>query len=534
MAKLSDAWDDLQTLYIRSGGRQVEVRLPGDTLLREVHEAILNSLANTPQQRQQKEEDSLSHTVTLITSETPICAADNSWEDLSGISLKSEHHTDSFALLQSQEAPNHDDHEPSEIVLVMADSLPQGKSYTSSMAFSEAGSDPSLHDLSRLRGSALYSYMWLSFQWVEPQEQGTYHVLPVQFYEAMRVFVALSLWLIVGFELYNLIHGFHEFSSDVTMFTALVAVVHRLFWTLRYLVLHHLGVYFFNKHQDTIQDILALSTQISATRWRALRRHLQDLMAASGFFLLFLPLMQKLIPIFIQTSQHLPRHWDATVECVEFFVLIYSRILAMPSFFFLILAAEVHISELKSMEEKVKQCRSSVSELFREYKAMSARIDRSSHAFQIYLVGLLFLLVFWGTLSAYSSVEIFKKLPSTKSSMYGVMLSEGLGTFTVFLCETVFLFSLPLLKLGKITSCLQHLIFVVTTLDCDQQEREGFAFNDEHKILQFSHRLEKYQTYGSLGFKVLGLHITKLKSIWLSLLGPIIAFVGNLLLNEHF
>ena len=149
-------------------------------------------------------------------------------------------------------------------------------------------------------------------------------------------------------------------------------------------------------------------------------------------------------------------------------------------------------------------------------------------------MGLLFLLVLWGTISVYSSVEMFQHIPPANNIFYGVILSECLGTFVVFLCETVFLFSLPLYKAGQISSQLSRLIYTVTTLDSEDQRRRGFALNTEQKIGLFAGLLERHQRYGNVGFKVAGLHITQLKSVWLTLLGPVIVFVGNFLLKEHF
>ncbi|XP_073254098.1 uncharacterized protein [Porites lutea] len=257
-------------------------------------------------------------------------------------------------------------------------------------------------------------------------------------------------------------------------------------------------------------------------------------MAATAFFLVILPLLQKLIPIFIEHAKRVPRNWDVTVETVEFFVLVYSRFMAMPIFFFLILVVQIHILELKDFQEQIQQSDITLTELLRNYNAMTTRIQNSSRAFQPYLMGLLFLLVLWGTISVYSSVEMFQHIPPTNNIFYGVILLECLGTFAFFLCETVFLFSLPLYKSGQIGSQLSGLIFTITTFDSEDQRRRGFPLNTEQKIALFAGLLERHQRYGNVGFKVAGLHITQLKSVRLTHLGPVIVFVGNVLLKEHF
>lgn len=206
----------------------------------------------------------------------------------------------------------------------------------------------------------------------------------------------------------------------------------------------------------------------------------------------------------------------------------------MPIFFFFVLVVEIHILELKDFEEQIQHSERNLTDLFNKYKSLTTRIQKSSQAFQPYLIGLLFLLVLWGTISVYSSVEMFQHIPSRHNVFFSVILSESLGTLLVFLCETVFLFSLPLYKSGQISSQLSRLIYVVTTLDSGEQGRDGFVFDTEEKISLFAGLLERHQRYGNVGFKVTGLHITQLKSVWLTLLGPVIVFVGNFLIKEHF
>lgn len=386
-----------------------------------------------------------------------------------------------------------------------------------------------------LKGSTLYTYMWSTFQWIEPRETGSYsREFSFVFCKIMRVVVALSLWAVVGFEIFNVTNGLPALSASTNTFTSIVAVMHRLLWTLRYVILHHLGMYFFQAHRGHINDILTNSNRVSCTQWRRSHRLIQDLMAATAFVLLALPLLQKLVPIFIERACGIPRNWDVSVETVEFFVLVYSRVTTMPIFFFLILVVQIHILELENFNEQIQQSGTTITELLKKYKTLTKRIQNSSQAFQPFLVALLFLLVLWGTISVYSSVEMFEHVPPPQSIFYGVVLSESLGTFVVFLCETAFLFSLPLYKLGQVSSRLSHLISTVTTLESDDQRRRAFAFDTEEKKVLFASLLERHQRYGKVGFEVAGLQLTQLKSVWLTLLGPVIVFVGNFLLKEHF
>lgn len=354
------------------------------------------------------------------------------------------------------------------------------------------------------------------------------------FFKIMQAGVVFSLWAVMGFEIFNLVNGLPMLLANTNTIASSVAVMHRLLWTLRYVILHNVGLYFFHFHRGHISDILNNSNCITEIQWRKSHRLIYDLMAVTAFFLLLLPLLQKLIPIFVEQANGIPRNWDMNVEIVEFFVLIYSRVVAMPIFFFLILVVQIHILELENFGAEIQQTEKNFTELLKKYKALTKRIQNSSQAFQLYIMVLLLLLVLWGTISVYSSVEMFKHVPSSKSSLFGVSLSESLGTFVVFVCETVLLFSLPFYKLGQVSSKLSRLIFIVATLDCEEQFQRGFTFDSEEKLALFASLLEKHQRYGDVGFRVAGLQLTQLKSLWLTLLGPAIAFVGNFLIKEHF
>ena len=116
-----------------------------------------------------------------------------------------------------------------------------------------------------LRGSSLYTYMWSTFQWIEPREEGNYSgKFPFVLYKVMRAAVALSLWAAMSFEIFNVVNGLSALLASTNTFTSIVAVMHRLLWTLRYVILHHLGLYFFEAHRGHINDILTNNDSVSS------------------------------------------------------------------------------------------------------------------------------------------------------------------------------------------------------------------------------------------------------------------------------
>lgn len=378
-----------------------------------------------------------------------------------------------------------------------------------------------------LRGCFLYCYMWMTFQWIEPIESGAYSgKIPFVVYKIMRFVVALSLWTAVGLKLLLFL------SANTNTLATTVAVTHCLLWTQGYVILYHLGLYFFQAHRGHINDVLNNSHRVSQNQWKHVHQFIQDLMATTAFFLLALPLIIKLIPIFFERASGVRGDWDATVETIKFFVLVYSRVVSMPIFFFFVLVVQIHILEVKEFEEQLTQSKKTLTDLLKQYKALTKRIQESSQAFQPYLIGLLLLLVLWGIVGVYSCLEMFENIPPSDKPLYNAILSNYIGTFIGFVCETSFLFSLPLYKSGQISSRLSNLIYIVTTLDSEDQWRHKYAFDTEAKISHFASLLERHQKYGNVGFKVAGLHITQLKSVCLTLAFPVIAFVGNLLIKK--
>lgn len=498
------------TCYVPHGNHLLPVCVPSDTRLTDLVGALHDANVNL---RETKSKNSVTRSVILVIGQK---GSEAESEDVATLIDP--------AFSSSSSTTNRN---PTEEDATLAVSTPHSSN--------GGDDDPLFPPRMSLKGSSLYTYMWLTFQWIEPREEGNYSgKFPFVFYKIMRAAVALSLWAAMCFEIFNVCNGLSALLANTNTFTSIVAVMHRLLWTLRYVILHHLGLYFFEAHRGHINDILTNKGRVSYIQWQRSLRLINDHMAATAFVLLALPLLQKLVPIFIEHTSRIPPNWDVTVESVEFFVLVYSRVMAMPAFFFLVLVVEIHILELKNFNEQIQQSDTSLTELLRKFKTLSRRIQHSSQAFQPLIVALLFLLVLWGTISVYSSVEMFEGIPSSQSNFYGVVLSECLGTFVVFLCETVFLFSLPLYKLGQVSSQLSHLIYTVTTIDCDDQRERGFVFKTEEKKVLFSGLLERHQRYGNVGFTVAGLQLTQLKSIWLTLLGPVVVFVGNIFLKEQF
>lgn len=85
-------------------------------------------------------------------------------------------------------------------------------------------SDDDQFELS-LHGCFLYTYMCFTFQWIEPNETGRRsRKIPAVFYKIMQAGVVLSLWAVMGFEIYNLMNGLPALLANINTIAASVAV----------------------------------------------------------------------------------------------------------------------------------------------------------------------------------------------------------------------------------------------------------------------------------------------------------------------
>ena len=231
-----------QTIFVCDGtGSRTELVVPADTRVVDVYWLVENYLVKTHRQGVQEE---IMIAIPKPCSQPLLPTA----SDNSGISVGNGVSGDlvgSFGMAIARAETTEDSLLPNRFLDL--DDLES----TSSIESREINHE----DVQKLKHFPLYAFMWLSFQWVEPSELGNYRTSPHWFYKVMGLFVSLSLWCIVGFEFYNLMHGFDQLSSSIQFFTAIVAVFHRFLWTFRYLVIHHLGMHFFAKHQNHVLRI---------------------------------------------------------------------------------------------------------------------------------------------------------------------------------------------------------------------------------------------------------------------------------------
>ena len=221
-----------------------------------------------------------------------------------------------------------------------------------------------------IKKTAVYQYMWRSFQFVEPNDGSNYESNSnFKLCKDMRCIVLLTTWCCAAFELYNFIIGFDQFVTDVNIYKIIVTVLHRIIFIFRYILLQNVGVYVFYNSPLHFEHLLeqVKKERLSSWRWNKAKKLCTKLMVLSLVLLVFLPVIQKVIPLIIEYRLRLPRKWDERVVCAEFVVLIFSRFVAMPILFYLILIIELHCGDIERFKTDLQGSKQQVNKLFSEY-----------------------------------------------------------------------------------------------------------------------------------------------------------------------
>lgn len=373
--------------------------------------------------------------------------------------------------------------------------------------------------------SNLYRYKCFAFQYVENSSH--------RLHKVMRILVCGSMWCCLILELYNFINGFNE-SAERSFFGAAVLKLHRSVWMLRYVLLHNVGMYLFAKHPDKIQkevDILYQQNKEDeheniTNRIKKYERKTKNLMVLSVIFLILLPLLQKVVTIFYKRSLNInsTKVFEA-FETIELITIPYTRIMSMPFFFNLIFLAHIQCLKIKYFTKNLKVTNNPKEQTntINSYVELHNSVKKTSKDFHVYVIFLLTLLLFWGTLGAYYLLEKLQHLSKSLHGSHYFAITKFLVDLLTVLLETLFLYTVPLLTLGKVSNTQKKVLPKILKENCSL-----------NSALDIAKWIEKLQSADGTGYKIFDNSLTQLNTIWLGLLGPIFTVIAGVIINEHF
>ena len=382
--------------------------------------------------------------------------------------------------------------------------------------------------------SNLYLYKCYVFQYVETNITRYKNRFHFSLCKMCRCIIFMGVWCCLMFELFNFINGFDAFVANMSMFKAVMATFHRIVWMLRYVFLHNVGVYLFGKYpykiQQELDEIFKLVDEEEeidkmVIKIKKSERRTENIMVASVICLVILPILQKIIPILIERKLNIVQSWNKTVESIEFVIIVFSRIVSMPFFFNFIFLAYLQCIRIKAFLKKADFTDNDETCHSCSYIQLHESIRKVSRELHLYVVCLITLLLLWGSLGAYSMMEILRTLPNLSDlPIYPVIISEFVGDVIIFLSETIFLYTLPLTILGKVSTAEMKVVAKVLKVSCK---------GDAKALLDIANRLEKLQQVEGVGYTLFGKPLTEIKTVWYTLFGPIFTILAKAVLTEH-
>ena len=363
------------------------------------------------------------------------------------------------------------------------------------------------------KNSNLYRYKCLVFQYIEEDVLSYKSRSTLMLHKVMHILVCVSMWCCLIFEFFNFINGFKKFAATLSLFKAAVSTLHRMVWMLRYVALHNVGMYLFAKHPGKIEEELhTLYSQKEederkniTKKIKKYERKTENLMVLSVICLIFLPLIQKLVPIFIERSLNIDQNWNKVVETIEICIIPYTRIMSLPFFFNFIFLAHIQCVKIKYFTKRLKITNNHEEQTnaIKNYVELHNSVKKTSKDFHAYVIFLLMLLLFWGALGAYSMIEMLQDLPKLSHlPVYSVMVSEFLGNLLIFLLETSFLYVVPLVTLGKVSNTQKAVLPKILKENCSSKN-----------ALDIANRIEKLQSTDGTGYTIFDNSLTQLNTI---------------------
>ena len=189
--------------------------------------------------------------------------------------------------------------------------------------------------------------------------------------------------------------------------------------------------------------------------------------------------------------------------------------MSMPFFFNFIFLAHIQCVKIKYFTKNliVTNNHEEQANTINDYVRLHNSVMKTSKDFHIHVIFLLTLLLFWGALGASSLLERLQHLHKSSA-----MISEFFGNLVTFSLETLFLYIVPLVTLGKVSNTQKIL-------------KEN---SSSKSALDIAIWIEKLQSTDGTGYKIFDNSLTQLNTIWLGLLGPIFMVVAGVIINEHF
>ena len=425
---------------------------------------------------------------------------------------------------------------------------------------------------SRLKWLRFY-LKFITFQWY-PQNASTKRKT---FWALMQCLIVIFLCICYAYDM----GGFHNRSLIGEELKETVTAAKNIVWSFRYLEMSILGLYYFRK-----RHLERMLSEVILTRryWKKVRRTIFKTGAVVLIGVFVVPVFSRVIQMNITTEK--VESFDLKEIVLSLLFSVLARLVALPIFIVFIFEVYIIFSRVRFFKEQVQKWREGKEKVRNRFIDIKITIRRAERAFQPFLLIHLLLLLILLIPSIFSFAEriqtesyykqtytdqaeltraretprdpnsivdigkqnnsqpqqlaIYLRLADSKvnknttqsqafkkhtvSKTDGWMITKIIcGALADFL-EMLVLYSLPIVFLAKLHKIMTSLSEVIHDLKYSGQ-REGDYLFDNDEILS---KVKGYLENGK-GIRILGIDLTGVKAVLLTLLMPFLTTAIHLL-----
>lgn len=422
---------------------------------------------------------------------------------------------------------------------------------------------------SRLKWLRFY-LKFITFQWY-PQNASTKRKT---FWALMQCLIVIFLCICYAYDM----GGFHNRSLIGEELKETVTAAKNIVWSFRFLEMYILGLYYFRKrHLERMLSEVILTKRY----WKKVRRTIFKTGAVVLIGVFVVPVFFRVIQMNITTKK--VESFDLKEIVLSLLFSVLARLVALPIFIVFIFEVYIIFSRVRFFKEQVQKWREGKEKVRNRFIDIKITIRRAERAFQPFLLIHLLLLLILLIPSIFSFAEriqtesyykqtytdqaeltraretpngivdigkqnnsqpqqlaIYLRLADSKVSknttqsqafkMHTVSKTDGwmitkiiCGALADFL-EMLVLYSLPIVFLAKLHKIITSLPEVVQDLKYSEQQEGDYLFDDDEILSKVKGYLENGR-----GIRILGVDLTGVKAVLLTLLMPFLTTAIHLL-----
>ena len=379
-----------------------------------------------------------------------------------------------------------------------------------------------------LQSSLIYRYLTWTFKYVETRGHARLSKKAI----VSRIFQMILLlvsWTYAIYQCYQYL-TILAFQIKYSGFPInyFVFGLHSLVWENRFVVLQTIGLFLLLRHyqhlEDTIHKTYALANvfeeshkvEVLLSIKKAERKYNISFVTVLAFILIS-QLSIKVVPMAVEVITSQPSHWNSNIECMEIIASVFTIVLALPFVLYFLKITHIYEEYLKVFERyvgmqnvfQIKDC-----DISSMYIKIHKDISKFNCTSRIYLAYVMVFLVLGGSLTIYTQVISIVDMYSLRNLPdFPVRMTENVVRLVNNSFQAIVLFIWPLMVASSLATAQKNV--VPNILEQATEDRK-------EKLVQEAQHILMFQKTRGVGFNVFGTSVTKWKTLFLTVLGPLI------------